>query len=115
MVFKLEIWPRLREVFVLIHERSCLEAVPGPWPCTQRQAVNNAQLPALSAGALQGLPRAAGAASGGWGGHRTGPSLASQGPRSTVASLLPALWAECYLGTERTIWGAVGQGHLFPE
>ena len=76
--------------------------------------MNNAQLPALSAGALQGLPRAMGAASGEEG-HRAGPSLAGQGPRSAVASLLPGLWAECYLGTERTIWGVVGQGHLFPE
>lgn len=80
MVFKLEIWPRLREVFVLIHERSCLEAVPGPWPCTQRQAVNNAQLPALSAGALQGLPRAAGTASGGGGWAQNRPFAGQSGP-----------------------------------
>lgn len=99
MVFKLEIWPQFQKVFVLICEGSRLEAVPAPGPCAQRRAVGSVQLPALSAGApkgragpvpLRGLPWAAGAASGR--GHVPGPSLASQGLRSAVASLLSGLW-----------------------
>lgn len=122
MVFKLEIWPQLPKVFILIRERSRLEAVPAPWPCAQRRAVDSVQLPALSVGAPRGrampvpprgLPWATGSASGR--GHRAGSLLAGQGLRSAVASLLPGLWTECYLVTERTVWGAVGQGDLFPE
>ena len=54
MVFKLEIWPQLRKVFVLIRERSHLEAVPAPWPCALRRAMESVQLPPLLAGAPQG-------------------------------------------------------------
>ena len=122
MVFKLEIWPQLQKVFALIRERSRLEAVPAPWPCAQRRAVDSVQLPALSVGAPRGcarpvpprgLPWAESAASGR--GHRAGPLLAGQGLQSAVTSLLPGLWTECYLVTERTVWGVAGQGDLFPE
>lgn len=98
MVFKLEIWPQLQKVFVLIRERSCLEAVPAPWPCAQRRAVESVQLPALSAGTPQGhagpvSPEGPplGRGRSGREGARTGPFAGRSG--TEVSCRFPVVWS----------------------
>ena len=84
MVFKLEIWPRLWQVFVLIHERSCLEAVhteagseqcPAPCPVGGRPA---------------GPPPGHGRSVGG-GGAQSRPFAGRSGPE--VSRRFPVAWS----------------------